>query len=855
MKHLQRLILLLLAVGCLPHNSLGQWAGFNDRASQLRTDTFTFGASNPEAMDSNENYYDGDFADFDGDGLIDRALGSRYGLLKNTGAGFMTPFAGPKYVNYLFRGFSPGWGEDAMQWADVDGDGDLDILQGGNGEPFTLQINQAGRFRTKWTKSGSALNIVNIDIEQDGDVDLAVAHAFCSDALCGHGCPEGDCQGGSWPKEFHLWVNDGAGNFTDQATTRGFANLGADLIVGVVAGDVDKDGDFDLMMINGIKRGITLARNNGTGTFTLSLIPFARSLAAIRPVSSGFNQGMNLGDVDDDGDLDLVIALQRDTAGSPHAQVAHAIFINRGGGSFVEETATRFKVSGFTGFMGGGNGKLLDVDYDGDLDFFAFDFNALRHVQIFLNDGQGVFTYSNQFSKSLPGGDPGTKTGADNDVTDLDGDGSYDVWIGAAGSDVRPLINTHRALNGLPANQPQNLRAAAGNGAVRLTWEHPKFADVARSYRVYRSTHPQLARRDWRLIKHVGYTRFQDEGFVAPLTRHSTTESLKDASILLDGSAGTVTFIDQGVTPGVKYYYAVSHLGTENIESVLSFPVAASLPVPNPNEDLTKPIIDILSPTTQDWAASPRILIHLADGGSGIALETLRVSFNRALGTPGAGGRPADADLTDLALAKQTNVFAAAFDPSLVLPTNLVTTLSVSVQDLAGNTVTNQVQFFVQTKSTTMPVAVLSVSARTNYLGETVTLSAEGARDPDGKVFAYEWYFSDGSTAFGKTTSRQPSTTAEGVTLVIRDAQGGTAFQQAELITVPLSLQAARTTAEQVEIGFRRLPGKRLVLESSNDLKTWGLAQDIPPGDDFMSILLREEPEISRGFFRLRLIP
>src|SRR5688572_31817590 len=135
-------VLLLFSIQSLQINA-APWAGFVDKAVEFRTDSFTFGPANPEAFDSNENYYDGDFADFDGDGLMDRGLGSRYGLLKNMGAGFMTPFAGPKYVNYLFRGFQPGWGEDAFQWADVDGDGDLDIIQGGNGEPFTLQINQA----------------------------------------------------------------------------------------------------------------------------------------------------------------------------------------------------------------------------------------------------------------------------------------------------------------------------------------------------------------------------------------------------------------------------------------------------------------------------------------------------------------------------------------------------------------------------------------------------------------------------------------------------------------------------------------------------------------------------------------
>lgn len=829
------------------------WAGFVDKAAELRTESFTFGAANAEAFDSNENYYDGDFVDFDGDGLMDRGLGSRYGLLKNTGAGFMTPFAGPKYVNYLFRGFQPGWGEDAFQWADVDGDGDLDIVQGGNGEPFTLQINQAGRFRTKWTKSGSALNIVNIDIDKDGDVDFAVAHAFCSDALCGHGCPEGDCQGGTWPKEFHLWVNDGAGNFTDQANTRGFSNFGADLIVGVVAGDVDKDGDFDLMMINGIKRGITLAKNNGSGVFTLSLIPFGRAMAAIRPISSGFNQGMNLGDVDDDGDLDLVIALQRDTAGSPHPQVAHAIFINNGSGGFVEETATRFIVSGFTGFMSGGNGKLIDVDYDGDLDFFAFEFSAARHVQIFLNDGKGVFTYSNAFSKSLPGGEPGATTGADNDVTDLDGDGTYDVWIGAAGSDVHPLINSFKAADGLPANVPRNLIADISDGRIVIEWRHPQFADVARRYKVYRSTHSGLARRDWRLIKNVGYSIFQDEGFAAPITRHSTTASLNDSTVVLDGAAGTVRFVDNTAKSGVIYYYAVSHVGTENTESVLTDPVAASTPGDN-GADLWPPYLDIVSPTTQDWSALPRIVAQYGDGESGIDVSSLRVSLNKPLGDPAAGGRASGSDISDIFFAKTTNIYVAALQTPLILETNSLVTLTVSVGDKAGNRITNQVQFFPLVKSVTPPVAAFSPANVKAFAGEPVVLSADASRDPDGKVFAYEWYFEDGSTAFGRTLRKEfLGEGAKKVTFLVRDAQGGPSVANGIVEIVPLRFTAMVPSAAGLTIEFPTLPGKTLVVESANALPAlqWDLVQTFV-GDGARKSLSLPVDATAR-FYRIRL--
>ena len=69
------------------------WQGFSDASSALQTSRFTW-AGTPTEGGGNNNYYDGDMADFDGDGLPDRLLGSRYGLLLNTGGGLMTFFGG-----------------------------------------------------------------------------------------------------------------------------------------------------------------------------------------------------------------------------------------------------------------------------------------------------------------------------------------------------------------------------------------------------------------------------------------------------------------------------------------------------------------------------------------------------------------------------------------------------------------------------------------------------------------------------------------------------------------------------------------------------------------------------------------
>ncbi|PYJ05710.1 MAG: hypothetical protein DME25_07970 [Verrucomicrobia bacterium] len=249
-------------------------------------------------------------------------------------------------------------------------------------------------------------------------------------------------------------------------------------------------------------------RSTNLMTFTFSFT------GTTNPAAGDSNENYydgDMGDIDGDGDLDLVCALERDPAGSPHPRVAHAIFINDGNGNFVEETATRFIVAG-TNFYAGGNGKLMDVDYDGDLDFFAFDAKT-RHFQVYLNDGTGHFTYSAEHSRSFAAQSATTGTGADTDVTDLNRDGSYDVWIGAAGQDPRTLINTYQSPDGLPANLPRNFNiiASTTNG-VTLSWQHPAYADVARWYKVYRSTAPGLAPTDRRVIKRVAISRHQDEG-------------------------------------------------------------------------------------------------------------------------------------------------------------------------------------------------------------------------------------------------------------------------------------------------------------------------------------------------------
>lgn len=746
------------------------WQGFTDRNAELKTAAYDFGA----AGGGNENYYDGDMGDFDGDGAIDRALISRYGLLHNLAGGVMAPVStqklgrppnsSPSPTGYLF-GDEVAIGNDAVQWADIDGDGDLDSIQGGNGEPFTVQANRRGRFSIKKKYSGSALNIVSIDLERDGDVDLAAAHSFCSDALCGHGCPEQNCQGGSWPKEFHLWVNDGTGNFTDQAVQRGL-NLGADLIVGIAAGDVDGDRDFDLLLLDGVKRGILLARNDGRGYFSTRLFLFKVPVRPIGPISSGFNQGMNLGDIDDDGDLDLVCALDRDVG--THPRVGHAVFVNDGAGNFAEESDLRFDTGAYTGFLLGGNGKLMDADHDGDLDFLAFD-RGKNFFHLFLNDGAGSFSFAPAYSRTFPG--QATALGNDTDVTDLDGDGTYDLWVGSAATIVHPLINTYRSPDGLPADVPRDLRVVSGAGGTTLAFRAPSFAATARHYRVYRGMAPGIAPRDRLLLKTVAISPHEDEGFSAPITHHTTTEYLGDADVRLDGEE--VRFTDRTALPGITYHYSVSHVGTENTASRPTGEVAGRVEEAPPDDE-TDPSLDILSPDSQWWSPYPRIVIQYADGGSSIDLESLRVSFDVPIGSgdPASGGRPAGADLSDLFQRKDGGAFVLALAEGQALPQGLAT-LSARVGDRSGRTTVREVRVNIDSPASSAPRASITAEPTEGDAPLDVSFSGAGSMDPDGLVARWEWYFGDGREALGReATHRFSRPGTYRVLLLVRDHGG-----------------------------------------------------------------------------------
>ncbi len=758
-RHLTLSISTTLFLLTVPALASAGWNGLNDVSNELGTDQYGFQGNFPEQIQSNENYYDGDFADFDGDGITDRSLGSRYGLLFNSGGGYMWPYAG--YTNFLFRGRpgAAGWGEDAFQWADVDNDGDFDNLSGGNGEPLTLQTNRAGRFSTSWQQNRSALNIVNTDVNGDGFVDFAVAHAFCRVGNCGG------------PVQFSLLINDGTGNYTEESVARGLNYPNTNNVVGVASGDVDNDGDYDLVIEHGTVDAVEIAFNDGAGNFSVVATPLSAGC-------SGFGQALNLGDIDDDGDLDIVLGRVCWGRTSSHPEVNHIIGINDGSGTFTNESANRWDVTqwGGPGRLAGNNAKLVDLDYDGDLDFVALrtraDWANLfdHHMQVFFNDGTGVFSYSDTHSDLFKAA--GTALGADVDITDLDQDGDYDLWLGIGGDRVRIIRNDYDPEDGLRADQVRDLQVEASNpGATVISWTAPPFATTARYYKVYRSTSPGLERRDRELIHIVG-ERHQDEGFAAPITRHTTTAQLGDPAVELDGQANLIRFTDDNTIAGVTYYYTVTHVGGENTEGAIAPEVVAV--VSGGSEDGLGPQITIVGPTEQDWGAYPRIVIHSADGGSGVDLDSLSISLDADLGDPNNGGIAAGGELAGLAYRADAGATIIPLAPPLALPDQAFVTLDVKIADNDANSSMAQRQFFVSTVAAELPSASMRASATDGMAPAAIEFDGSASTDGDGKLLRWEWYFGDGTTATGRQVSHTFVTGGDfDVMLLVRDNDGG----------------------------------------------------------------------------------
>ena len=225
----------------------------------------------------------------------------------------------------------------------------------------------------------------------DGDIDL--------DIIWANG---GGFSSAGTPQVSRIYINNGSGVFTDESVARG-AFTG--LCRGVELGDIENDGDMDMILAQDFNRQPQLLLNNGVGVFT-------NVTAARLPAATLGSSRAQFGDIDNDGDLDIYIT---NGTTSRFGTGQNRIYVNNGLGFFTDATAALHPAGSLAEPQ---DAIFGDIDGDFDIDVRTGS-TAASQSRLYRNGGTGIFTV--------------VATPADNncysyDFGDIEGDGDLDLF-------------------------------------------------------------------------------------------------------------------------------------------------------------------------------------------------------------------------------------------------------------------------------------------------------------------------------------------------------------------------------------------------------------------------------------------
>ena len=379
--------------------------------------------------------------DFDGDGYLDVFCVQSgkvdaspdevfaHGLFRNRGDGNFEDVSAQSGIRADVYGM-------AVTAGDFDNDGKTDLyvmnvgrntllrnLGGGKFEDVTDAAGVGGSF---WSTTGTFF-----DYDADGDLDLFVGNYVVWSKEADKECYEESgrrtyCGPHSYnaPVPDQLYRNEGDGHFTEITAEAGIsASFGNAL--GVVCGDYNGDGRIDIFVAND-RTDDQLWINLGNDRFRddASLA----GCAVDRNGTARAGMGVDTADIDNDGDLDLIVV-------NLHGEL-DGYFRNEGSYFFEETTSAGIGLTtrAYTRFGVG----FVDFDNDGDLDIYQANGRVTligeSHVEDPFAEPNVLLVRSaeNKWRKSaLQGGtrEPLIHTSRGAAFGDFDNDGGMDIVV------------------------------------------------------------------------------------------------------------------------------------------------------------------------------------------------------------------------------------------------------------------------------------------------------------------------------------------------------------------------------------------------------------------------------------------
>ncbi|RMD93953.1 MAG: CRTAC1 family protein [Calditrichaeota bacterium] len=332
-----------------------------------------------------------------------------------------------------------GWGIGCAV-GDIDNDGDPDLYVTNYGPNVLYRNNGDGTFTDITEMAGVGDERMGAscafgDYNNDGYLDLYLTNYVQLNPknlpnqgkpCYWYGIPVYCGPEGLIPEADVLYRNNGDGTFTDVSRSSGIAHeKGYGL--GVIFVDYDQDGDQDIYVANDSSPNF-LFRNNGDGTFTDVALAAGVSHRGDGREQAGM--GVDFGDYDQDGDLDLLVTNFSDDY--------NTLYRNDGNGYFSDVTAQSGLKHVSYQTLGWG-AHFFDFDNDADLDIFVANghvYPQADNPNTYTSYHQRNHLYRNNGHGSFQ--EIGTQLGSDMKkaqgsrgvaISDFDEDGDLDIFI------------------------------------------------------------------------------------------------------------------------------------------------------------------------------------------------------------------------------------------------------------------------------------------------------------------------------------------------------------------------------------------------------------------------------------------